>query len=244
MCDWNRADEAGTILEALGKLDPSGWDGVRATVEAAWERGGKCEQSGLSLRNHAYLSLRNHAGTLGRARLMDGVATFGPAAASFTAVSRAALNDARASLDSRGHAARALRNIGARLDTREDALAQLLAQRLSRREREAAITRSQPDPEAWNKRGPLAIDEMVGCMADANIVEQKPTRPAAIAAFAYDENRRFAACVGRASAAPVPTCWPRRSAHVATTPTPQRAPNSVRRRADLKSWAAGGATWE
>src|SRR5262249_33211989 len=152
-----------------------------ATVDAAWKRGGKCGRWGLSL--------RHPADTLGRARLMDGVAAFGPAAASFTTVSRAALNDARTSLDSRGHAARVLLKISARLDAREDALAHLRAQRLARREQKAAITRSQPDPETWEKRSRRAIDELVGCMADANIVEQKPTQPAAIAAFAYDENR-------------------------------------------------------
>jgi hypothetical protein len=46
--------------------------------------------------------------------------------------------------------------------------------------------------------------QLLNDSADANIVEQKPTQPAAIAAFAYDENRRFATCVGARLCGPDP----------------------------------------
>jgi hypothetical protein len=186
MCDLNRADDAGVILEAMAKLDASAWGSVRATVETAWRRAGNCGEP-------SSLSLVGDRGEWGSVRLMDGVGAFGPAAASFQTVLRPVLVSARASYETRGRAARALRRIGARLDAREAALAGVLEARLARREAVDWQARSKRPPETAGAL--MALDAITGCMADANILAQKPPTPADMAAFSYDENHAFASCV-------------------------------------------------
>lgn len=190
MCDWNRSDEAGTILEAIGTLDGSAWESVRATVETAWQRGANCaEASGLDL--------GGNPGVWGRERLMDGVGVFGPAAASFQALLRPVLADTRASFETRGRAARALRKIGARLVARDGAQAKLLEARVARleRERPAAVwqRRAAEQPEAVAGLG--ALDAIAACMADANVTGPALPPVGDMGAFSYDENHAFVRCV-------------------------------------------------
>ena len=186
MCDLNRADDAGAILEAMAKLDASVWESVRATVETAWTQGGNCGE-------RSSLSLGGDRGDWGRVRLMDGVGAFGPAAASFQTVLRPVLAGTRASFETRGRAARALRRIGARLDAREAALANVLEARIARREAVDWQARRAWPPETAGAL--LALDAIGGCMSDANMPLRQQPKPADLAAFSYDENHAFVGCV-------------------------------------------------
>jgi len=170
-------DDAGAIVRALGAVDASTWPIVRGTVETAWKKGASC-------------------GDQGRDRLMMGVGSFGPAAISFEGLLRPVLVDARASFESRGQAARALRRLGAHLDARDSPLARLFEARLARQERDTPVERARRDarpPE--DAAGLLAIETLAACREDAGIAPGPTASIDEMNAFGYDENRRFSACV-------------------------------------------------
>jgi len=170
-------DDAGAMVGALGAVDASTWPIVRGTVEAAWKKAASC-------------------GGQGHDRLMIGVGSFGPAAISFDGFLRPVLVDARASFESRGQAARALRRLGARLEARDAALAHLFEARLARQERDTPVERARRDarpPE--NAAGVAAIEALAACREDAGIAPGSTASIDEMNAFGYDENRHFSACV-------------------------------------------------
>ena len=186
MCTFGRSDDEGAVLEAIATIDASAWKTVAATAEAAWRRAGQCERSPLSI---------GDPGVRGRDRLMDAVAAFGPAAASFHAVLRPLVTDARASLEARGRAARTLRRIGARLDGRDAPLAGVLEARFRRRATPPGQRAARLPAPPHEIGAQTALDALTDCKADASLVDTKPLTPRDMTAFSYDENRTFRDCV-------------------------------------------------